>query len=301
MATKNKSSGSQHNSRGVTQGVSLVDPKTGLPVDVVEIAGKKRLAVDANITATIGDVSVDLDVDEDGVHIGDKNTGATLTVEADGSLNANVEIDAADGDNIAIKDSAGHELDINPDGSVNTKDAAVLTETQSINSKLSDLLTELEQKTEPTDTQNIAAASLPLPTGAATETTLATLNNKIPPQGPALAAQSIPVTIATNQTAIPVDLEAFTSTPDNVFIVGTEDGTKTGVKRGYVNNLRQQILASHDRIQNITYADFGTKDERVTSITYTSPTFPSATATKTITYTQVGTKYRRDAITWSIT
>jgi len=120
MATKNKSSGSQHNARGITQGSTLVGPKSGLPIDeVVDNQGKRRLAVDAQVTLDNVTVQVDLDVPDDGVHIGDKDTGNTLKVEADGSVNTNVEIDAADGDNIAIKDSAGHELDINPDGSVN--------------------------------------------------------------------------------------------------------------------------------------------------------------------------------------
>jgi len=120
MATKNKSSGSQHNARGITQGSTLVGPQSGLPFDeVVDNQGKRRLAVDAQVTLDNVTVDVDLEVADDGVHIGDVNTGNTLKVEADGSVNANVEIDAADGDNIAIKDSAGHELDINPDGSVN--------------------------------------------------------------------------------------------------------------------------------------------------------------------------------------
>lgn len=52
-------------------------------------------------------------------------------------------------------------------------------------------------------TQAVSAASLPLPTGAATETTLAALNTKLPSPGQALMAASQPVVIASNQTAIP--------------------------------------------------------------------------------------------------
>ena len=51
----------------------------------------------------------------------------------------------------------------------------------------------------------VSAASLPLPTGAATETTLAALNTKMPAQGQALVAGSMPVVIASNQPAITVD------------------------------------------------------------------------------------------------
>ena len=87
---------------------------------------------------------------------------------------------------------------------------------------------------------------------------------------------------------------------DDVAIAGTEDGTSTGNVRHFVNNLRLQILSSHDREMDITYADFGTKDERITYIVYTSPTFTGVSAAKTITYTLVSGKYRRDSITWSI-
>lgn len=51
-------------------------------------------------------------------------------------------------------------------------------------------------------TQPVSAASLPLPTGAATEATLSSLNTKMPAQGQALMAASVPVVIASNQSAI---------------------------------------------------------------------------------------------------
>lgn len=50
----------------------------------------------------------------------------------------------------------------------------------------------------------ISASSLPLPTGAATETTLSTLSSKIPALGQAAMAASQPVVIANNQTAVPI-------------------------------------------------------------------------------------------------
>ena len=53
-------------------------------------------------------------------------------------------------------------------------------------------------------TQPISAASLPLPTGAATETTLASINTKIPALGQTVMASSQPVVIASNQTAVPI-------------------------------------------------------------------------------------------------
>jgi len=145
----------------------------------------------------------------------------------------------------------------------------------------------------------------------ATESTLSSLSAKFNTLGQKVAAGSVPVVLASDQPAIPVnatvvggtisaDLDAFSATPDNVMLVGTEDGTKTGIKRGYINNLRGQILATHDRTQALTYADFGTKNQRITQIDYQSPTFPSVTARKVISYTLVGNRYRRDTINWVI-
>lgn len=53
-------------------------------------------------------------------------------------------------------------------------------------------------------TQPISAASLPLPSGAATETTLSAISTKTPALGQALMAASSPVVIASNQSAVPV-------------------------------------------------------------------------------------------------
>src|SRR5690242_15451374 len=99
----NRSAGTQKTQRGMAQGNVILDPVTGLPVSVIEdSAGKKRLAVDANFTAQNVDAHVELDFEEDSVSIGDPGTGNVLTIEANGSINANIEVDAADGDNIAI-------------------------------------------------------------------------------------------------------------------------------------------------------------------------------------------------------
>lgn len=107
MGTKNKSSGTQHNARGATQGISLVDPKTGLPVSVIDDDGIKRLAIDTKITANIAELTVELSPDNDGVYLADNNTGHKLKINADGSIDVNVEVDAGDGDNIALSDGTG--------------------------------------------------------------------------------------------------------------------------------------------------------------------------------------------------
>jgi len=66
-------------------------------------------------------------------------------------------------------------------------------------------------------------------------------------------------------------------------------------------NIRQKILKSADRESYITYADFGTKNQRVTKIEYLTSTIPTNTASKVISYTLVGNKYKRDSINWIIT
>ena len=81
---------------------------------------------------------------------------------------------------------------------------------------------------------------------------------------------------------------------------GTQDGLVGGPVFINVSNLRQQILASHDREQSITYADFGTKNQRVVQIDYSSPTFAGFVAQKVILYSLVSGRYRRDSINWSV-
>lgn len=121
MATKStRSSGTQINARGITQGNTLVGPNSGLPIaEVVDSNGVRRLAVDAALTLDTVTVNIDdLTPDKDQVSIGDHTTGNSLEIEPDGSINANVEVDAADGDNVAISDGT-NTLHVNPDGSIN--------------------------------------------------------------------------------------------------------------------------------------------------------------------------------------
>lgn len=83
-------------------------------------------------------------------------------------------------------------------------------------------------------------------------------------------------------------------------IIGTEDGTITGTQRAFVNNVYLQILAAKDRDQDISYADFGTKDQRITQIDYTAPSIGTGsgfTARKTFTYVLDGGRYKRTKIT----
>jgi len=65
-------------------------------------------------------------------------------------------------------------------------------------------LSSLDGKVTACNTGAVVVSSSALPSGAATESTLSGLNTKVPSQGQALMAASVPVVIASNQTAIPV-------------------------------------------------------------------------------------------------
>lgn len=81
--------------------------------------------------------------------------------------------------------------------------------------------------------------------------------------------------------------------------VGTVEGTTGGTQRAFVNNKKQQVLSAHDLVLTYTWLNFGTKQERVSTIVYTSATFPSDTITRTFNYTLVGTNYRLDSEVWT--
>lgn len=241
-----------------------------------------------------GTVDVHIDQTTDSIKIGDGVN--ILQVNPDGSINTNItgsfaiDIDAATGDNILVVGTEDgniggiqHSFKIGSDRNLRVKD-------EDATNILNSLLTELQQKTEPSDVQNIRTInsgtdSILVP-GVASETTLSSIDSKL--------------VSTVDGLKVNVELDAFNVTPDNVQLVGSIDGTKTSTKYGFVNNIRQQILASQNREQAITYADFGTKDQRVTRIEYSSTTFPGFILRKDLIYSLIGTKYRRDDINWSV-
>lgn len=62
-------------------------------------------------------------------------------------------------------------------------------------------------------TQPVSLASVPLPTGAATEITLAAINTKTPALGQAVMAASVPVVISSDQSPIPITGSITASNP----------------------------------------------------------------------------------------
>lgn len=266
-------------------------------------------------------------------------TNATATIVVPGGLEVDIQhtsdsIKIGDGVNLITSTNVGGKqgLDVNIISALNLNlPTGAATEATLLN-----LLAELEQKTEPSnaqnirtltsvsdsvtvpgiikaDTDNVTVISSILPTGAATEASLglilAELQQKTEPNNVQnirnldSTTDSISAPIIENLLTELVDksLNGFSiTTPDTVQLVGSSNGLTTGTKFGYVNNIRQQILATEDRESTLTYADFGTKDQRVTAITYSSPTFPGVSVQKQLTYSLVGVRYRRDSINWVV-
>lgn len=124
-------------------------------------------------------------------------------------------------------------------------------------------------------------------TDGTTHTLLTSIDAGIPAGlGQTTMAASMPVAIVSNQSAIK--------------IAGTSDGTNSGTEYGVVYNQRQQVLDSHDRLETYTYADFGTKNERITRIDYTSATFSGITVRRDFNYVLDSGSYRPTTSPWSI-
>lgn len=105
---------------------------------------------------------------------------------------------------------------------------------------------------------------------------------------PALAIRSIAVDKLGNPWSaanpMPVHVDGL--------IIGTEDGTPSGVQHVFVNNLKSMILASHDRNRDVIYLDMASKkNRRVDKFEFTSPTFPGIILVREFNYDLVGTEY----------
>ncbi len=130
-----------------------------------------RLRVDASVTASIGDVVIN--AEESDIAIKDRVTDNLLKINADGSIDANVVVSASGGDSIAISDGTD-TLQINGDGSINVSGVA----------------TEAKQDTQITILNSIDSG---IPAGL----------------GQTTMANSMPVVLASDQTAIPVSVSNF--------------------------------------------------------------------------------------------
>lgn len=268
-----------------------------------------RLRTDSTFSGTL---TLNLDALTDSVALGDPDTGDKLQINPDGSINTNVALSHTS-DSIRI----GNGVDFITSttiGLLKTLDVAVkempatvaseatlasiqalLTTLNSIQTTANTYLNSIESKVL-TDAQlraapvAISATTLPLPSGASTAANQVLSNASLSSIDAKLTA---PLSIS----------GAVTLTDEPIKLSGTENGQPSGTEFTFVNTLKTQILSAKDRQQTITYADFGTKDERITQIDYTSPSIGAGagyTARKTLSYTLTSGKYRRDTINWTL-
>ena len=295
--------------------MALPYPKSNLDAaQVLQYAMDDTTQTLRTTAAFSGTISVDLDPTTDGVFIGDNISGNKLTVNADGSINTNVAIShtsdsvrLGNGTDFLTSTTVGLAKTLD----VTVKEAALplgaaseatlstisglISTLNSIETAANALLTSIDTKVL-TDTQlraspvDVTASSLPLPTGAATSANQTTANASL-------------ASIDSKLTSPLAVTGSLTLADEPIKMSGTEDGLPGGTEFTFVNNRRNQILAAKDREQALTYADFGTKNQRITQIDYTATSIGTGagyTARKTLSYTLVGNNYRRDSINWTL-
>ena len=288
----------------------------GLEIDINHTEDSVRLGNGTNFltsTTVLGKIGLDVNV---------INTSIPVTI----STPIAIEIDAADGDNIfsvGTEDGTisgiSHVIRVGSDLNLRVKDEDALTALNLINANLA---TPLEAFTATPDNVLFVGSEDATKTGikhaARVDSDLdlrvgisdgvnkaeVTALNELKVEDSAARTSLNNIYTILNSGTIKVDDDQTQTAINNVLtqlqsggiIIGTEDGTPTGTQFVFVNNAYQQILTSHDREMEITYADFGTKDQRITQVDYTSATFPGITARKQFIYTLVSGKYRRDNI-----
>lgn len=260
-----------------------------------------------------GSISVNLDATTDSVAIKDPDTGNSLEINVDGSINANVSILHTE-DSVRIGNGvdfitsttvgAAKTLDVSvkelPDGL-----AQELT-LQSIDSKLNNLdIRDLIFATDKVDVSGSVISIDNFPSNQDVTITNSSIVVDLPADAATATNQLESNTLLTSiDSKLSSTLTVNASLSDEpIKMSGTEDGSPNGVEFTFVNNRRNQIMSAKDREQSLTYADFGTKNQRITQIDYTAASIGTGagyTARKTLTYTLVGTNYRRDSINWTL-
>lgn len=194
-----------------------------------------------------------------------------------GSFEKGIDLDAAQ-DNVAISDGTD-VLAINADGSINVGNTVTVQAT--------DL--DIRDLAFATDKVDVSGSSV---TVSATDLDIRDLTH---------VSDSIKIGDGTDFLAVNADgsINVKIEEPLITTIQGTEDGNPASTPFYLVYNKRAQILDSHDRIANFIYADFGTKNQRIIQIDYTSATFPGTIIRRVFNYTLVGNNYRRDNEIWS--
>lgn len=90
------------------------------------------------------------------------------------------------------------------------------------------------------------------------------------------------------------DQDKFIESPDGRTAVRTFISNTT-LPIQFSESDYQKVLNAADRERVFFWLDFGTKNERISSITYSAPSVGSLSFIKTFTYSLVGNSYRLDS------
>ena len=120
---------------------------------------------------------------------------------------------------------------------------------------------------------------------------------------PVIIDDSTPISVAVSGSVTVVDpVDVVVTTP-----VVIDDSTPVQVQVQepidvtVLENIRQQMLKDTALNRVFTWLDFGTKNQRLSTIVFTSSNLPLNTVTRTFSYTLVGTRYRLDTDVWTVT
>jgi hypothetical protein len=161
------------------------------------------------------------------------------------------------------------------------------------------LLAELQLKADLTETQPVSLASVPLPAGAATSalqttgnSSLSSIDGKIPSLGQALMAASSPVVIASNQSTLPVQSgdslkNTYTAAVQSLVVAATPTDifTITGSASSVVK-IRKIVVSAiqtTSTIQSVSLLKRSTANTAGTSTTQTNVPHDSTNAAATAT------------------
>lgn len=263
------------------QGTYETEPVVARRVVLVDSNGQKYtqtnpLPVDATVSVVVPPISVDLDAENDSVRLGDGVLLNTLTnIGGKNAIDVNI---------------AGGNFDINID---HTDDSIRL-------GNGTDFLTSTTIGPSIGLDVNLINTTLPLATGAATETKQDTQITELVAANNNLDAIELLLQNIDTKITNPLPISGTVSVTEPLIVSGTEDGTVLGTERAFVNNQRLQVLASHDREENYTYADFGTKNQRITRVEYSSATFPGIVVRRDFNYILDSGRYKLLDSVWSI-
>jgi hypothetical protein len=284
-------------------------------------------------TISIGSITVDLDAATDSVRLGDGTVLSTFTTFgpknaldvniAGGNLALDIShtddsIRLGDGTTLFTGSTVGLKtgLDVNLINSSLSVTGSFLTDAElrasPVATTVSGVATEAKQDAQITSLVSIdnkltsplvvTATSFPLPAGAAVESKqdaqiaeLVDVNANLNTANASLASIDSKLTAPLSVVAT-----GTVNVAEPLQIAGTDNGLSGGTEYGYVYNQKQQVLASHDREEIYTYADFGTKNQRVTRVDYTSNTFPGIIARRDFNYILDSGRYRLVDSVWSI-